>query len=278
MVIQDNYIPDRLKTGSFLNNRVGFFGTVWDIHPETHRVDVLMDIGRLALDLPVASKTWVKEESANKDKLPSGDCGLPPKGSFVFCLMPTHTISGAFVLCSAYPYGDDFTKQFFGDKNDDDFINIEKQTELSGWTTEKRRDNGDVVIKDPKDEISVSIVHDKNDENKDKVEVKVWGTSLSLERGDSGISLTLGSNNSKTPITLNVTGDVNVDTKGNVKINASQKLTIGNSSNTVGKFLGDFIDKVSAMQTYGSPALHNVMPSTQAQLTALKTQINQVFG
>lgn len=302
----EDYMPPYLENKSFLDNRVGFYGTVVDVHPEDYTVDIIMDIGRKILNVPIASKSWVMEKSNGADSASSGLRDIPPIGSFVFCLMPTHTVTGAFVLCSAIPRGDAFSSNFMSSTDEEkaDFPNIEKNVEVSGWSTEKRRDNGDIVIKDPKDEISLSIIHDKDDEKKDKVEIKVFGTSLNLERGDSGISVTLGNSDAETPVTLNVTGnvtasvegDLSVEAKGssgkttvttsgdteissskNVKVNASGTLTIGNGSNTIGKFFGDLIAKIEGLQTFGSPANHAVMPSSITELETVKTQISTVF-
>lgn len=63
-----------------------------------------------------------------------------------------------------------------------------------------------------------------------------------------------------------------------VEITTTGKQKIGTSSSTLGALLGEFIDDITTLTTYGSPAAHQVTPTSVAQLKSLKSKIQAVFS
>jgi hypothetical protein len=79
------------------SGRSGCWGIVRSADSRGNAVDVYTDMGIFVNHVPVASFEWV----ANYDGYTSGSRNLPPEGARVFIMMPTGTMDGAFVLCSA---------------------------------------------------------------------------------------------------------------------------------------------------------------------------------
>lgn len=52
---------------------------------------------------------------------------------------------------------------------------------------------------------------------------------------------------------------------------------VGNSVGTIGSAISEICDAISGLQTFGSPAVHSVLPSSAAVLTAIKAKYATVF-
>lgn len=207
---------NNLINNSYLDNRIGFWGTVKDVHPETNRVDVLMDIGILLPGIPVGMNEFVKENNIGGNTFYSGKINLPARESYVFCLMPNHTVTSAFVLCSGIPYGNDYKKKFFAEteKEKNDFPEIEKFTDQEGWTITKKRDTGNLFIQNVDGSIQFELCreNDKQDSSKKKgVKAVCHGTT----------------------ITIDGTGKVNCEVQGDLSLKSSSNITIEGAT---GKF------------------------------------------
>lgn len=207
---------NNLNNLNYMDNRIGFWGTVKDVHPETNRVDVLMDIGVLLPGVPVGMSDYVKENHIAGTTFYSGKVDLPARESYVFCLMPNHTLTSAFVLCSGIPYGNDYKNNFFAstEKEKTDFPNIEKYTDQEGWTVIKKKDTGNLFIQNVDGSIQFELCreNDKQDSSKKKgVKAVCHGTT----------------------ITIDGTGKVSFDVQGDVTLKSTSSVTIEGAS---GKF------------------------------------------
>lgn len=58
---------------------------------------------------------------------------------------------------------------------------------------------------------------------------------------------------------------------------AGKKVRINNNAEKLFTLMGDLIDAVSGLTTYGSPASHTVTAASQAQLSALKTRFESLL-
>lgn len=184
---------NNLTNNSYMDGRIGFWGTVYDVHPETNRVDVLMDIGVVLPGLPVGMSEFVKENSIGGTTFYSGKVDLPARESYVFCLMPNRTLTSAFVLCSGIPYGNDFSKKYFAKSEDDKnkFQLVEKITDQEGWTIIKKKDTGNLFIQNVDGTISFELCRedDKQDSSKKKgVKAVCLGATFTINK-DGEISM-----------------------------------------------------------------------------------------
>lgn len=193
---------NNLNNVSFLDNRIGFWGTVKDVHPETARVDILMDIGILLPGVPVGMGEFVKENKIGNETFYSGSVNLPARESYVFCLMPNKSLTSAFVLCSGIPYGNDFSKKFFAgnDKEKDEFPLVEKITDQEGWTITKKKDTGNLYISNVDGSITFELCRDGDGQDssiKKGVRVNCLGAKITI---DENKKITLEGNSGKVEI------------------------------------------------------------------------------
>lgn len=201
--------PSGLTNNSYTDDRIGFWGTVQDVHAENNTVDVLMDIGILLPDVPVGCFDYVKENKIKNITFYSGKVDLPARESYVFCLMPNRTVTSAFVLCSGIPYGNSFSDKFFShnSKESQQIEVTEKKTDQAGWTIEKRKDNGNVKLYSVDKNIEFHCyLEDDPDNSQDKkgVEMKAYGIKVFIG-SDGKIEL-----NSNETITIKSTKSVKV--------------------------------------------------------------------
>lgn len=158
-----NLHPNLHSNDSYLDKRIGFWANVKDINPKKNMVSVISDTGILVTGLPIVSSIWVKEYT----NYVSGSRNLPPIGSRVFVLMPTGTISGAFVLCSGFSLGDTNTHTLFShdESENEECINVNKTVTKSGWTIEENV-NGEISISNLDKTFQFQITKDeKNNPN-----------------------------------------------------------------------------------------------------------------
>lgn len=184
---------NNLNNDSPYDGRIGFWGTVKDVHPETNRVDILTDTGFLLPGVPVGMTEFVKENKIGDTSFYSGKVNLPARESYVFCLMPNKSVTSAFVLCSGIPYGNSFSKTFFSssDEEKEQFPLIEKATDQEGWTVIKKKDTGNLFIQNIDNSISFELcrVVDNQDNNKKKgVRIKFLNATITVDE-DSKITL-----------------------------------------------------------------------------------------
>ena len=78
--------------------------------------------------------------------------------------------------------------------------------------------------------------------------------------------------------TYNTKGDLTLTSDGNIGLKSSKngKLTVGNSTSTLGKLFVELIDDLAQLQTVGSPGNHT-SPTLTAQMNILKQKWNMVF-
>lgn len=193
---------NNLNNFSPLDGRIGFWGTVSDVHPETNRVDILMDTGILLTGVPVGMSEYVKENKIGTNTFYSGKVNLPARESYVFCLMPNKSLTSAFVLCSGIPYGNSFSKKFFSgnETEKNNFPQIEKNTDQEGWTIIKKKDTGNLYIENVDQTIKIELCRatDNQDSQKTKgVRIDCFGAKITV---GSDKKITLEGNSGKVEI------------------------------------------------------------------------------
>lgn len=197
MNVNRNLSENNLNNSSPYDQRFGFWGTVYDVHPETNRVDILMDIGILLSGVPVGMNEFVKENKIGNVTFYSGKVDLPARESYVFCLTPSGSLTSAFVLCSGVPYGNGFSSKFFSQSEEekDNFPLIEKKTDQEGWTIIKKKDTGNLYIENVDKSIAFELCreNDKQDSNRKKgVRATFFGSTINInyESGQESFVLT----------------------------------------------------------------------------------------
>lgn len=115
-----------------LTGRGGFFGVVSEVHPIDLTVDVIADSGVELPHVKVASHQWVDYEEEGSPVL-TGRRDLPPVGSYVYCVMPTGTYNGCFVLCSMFSSESVHGAYKASDDTDETIANTVLDVEKSGW-------------------------------------------------------------------------------------------------------------------------------------------------
>ena len=212
---------NNLNNFSPMDGRFGFWGTVADVHPETNRVDILMDIGIYLPGIPVGMNDYVRENKIGNVTFYSGKVDLPARESYVFCLTPNGSLTSAFVLCSGIPYGNSFSKKFFSsnDTEKDNFPLVEKKTDQEGWTITKKKDTGNLFIENVDKSITFELCRedDKQDSDKKKgVRATFFGSTFDLKT-ESGKEA------------LVITGPKG----GTITIDKDKKITLKGNSGTV---------------------------------------------
>lgn len=195
--------PEKMESVSFLSGRIGFWGYVQEVYGSTLTVDVLSDLGWLCRNVAVASAEWVNGDTG------TGERNLPPVGSRVFVLTPCGSLQGAFVLCSGFAKGDAGEKDGFRAKEEsgeEDCCAVRKCVRPDGWTVEKDERTGTLQAFHKGGEVSFSCVPADGDA---AVKVEAFGTEITVT-GD-GAEFSFPGN-----ITLQVSGDLTVETDGNV--------------------------------------------------------------
>ena len=146
-----------------------------------------------------------------------------------------------------------------------------------GIIQNKIADNPSYIIFDKEGNLNIESGKDLN--------ISVDGDEIKKVAGDETITYD-GS------YSLNASDDISIQSDKSITLSStsSSKATIGNSVGTLA-LLSDIIDEINStidnicnMQTYGSPALHTVMPTTitnltlnKTNLTTLQTKWNNIF-
>lgn len=175
-------------------NKSGCWAYVTAIHSDSLTVDVENYNGFKFYYVPVASMEWVNKDGG------SGERNLPPIGSRVFILMPTGTIQGGFVLCSGFSFNSVKEREDFKAINDDDiekFNNSKKKITNSGWSFEETLKNGNIILTNKEQTITLQFINADDSENNTKKQVllNAFNTSLVID-AENGISITDKNGNS----------------------------------------------------------------------------------
>lgn len=78
-------------------------------------------------------------------------------------------------------------------------------------------------------------------------------------------------------ISINNDNTIEINESGIVINSNSNKITIKNSTTSLMTLIGDLLDYISSMSTFGSPAVHTVTAASKAQFTALKTEYESLL-
>lgn len=263
-----------------LAGRGGFFGVVSCVHPVDLTVDVIADSGVEIQHVKVASRQWVDYEEEGTPQL-TGRRDLPPVGSYVYCVMPTGTYNGCFVLCSLFSDEAVHGGYRAPEDTDEDVANTVLDVEKSGWqaTTDIRTGSKTVQNKTADPTISLSV--DQETEGAESVTLTVHGTVITIDA--TGVSITTDkaiTMDAGEGVTNRYTGDLTISSDGAVSISATQTglLTLGNSVATLGAMIDDLLTQLQSLTTVGSPATQTISPTSATNLKTLQTQWQQVFA
>lgn len=185
-----------LQNDTFMDGRIGFWGNVTGVDSEKNKVRVLDSTGVEYIGLPVMSSEWVNV----KDGFVSGARNLPPVGSRVFVLMPTHTITGAFVLCSGYANGDSQTQTLW-EKNKE---KISESITPGGWIETEDYESGNKTIKDKDNNVSITV-------NEGKKEITLSAFKYSIKIDKNGLVI---DSNENPEIKIKSDSDIKIDAAG----------------------------------------------------------------
>ena len=263
-----------------LAGRAGFFGVVSCVHPIDLTVDVIADSGVEIPHLKVASRQWVDYEEEATPQL-TGRRDLPPVGSYVYCVMPTGTYNGCFVLCSLFSDEAVHGEYRASDDTDETIANTVLDVEKSGWqaTTDIRTGTKTVQNKSADPTIALSV--DQETEGAESVTITIHGTVITIDA--NGISITTDkaiTMDAGEGVTNRYTGDLTISSDGAVSISATQTglITLGNSVSTLGAMVDNLLTQLQSLTTVGSPATQTISPATIAALQTIQTQWQQVFA
>lgn len=178
-----------LENSSYRDGCVGFWGNVIGIDTEELAVDVQACTGMKYRGIPCISKEWVVYNES-KDYVP-GERDLPPLNSRVFVFMPTHTLSGAFVLCSGFARGEPSVRNLFA-KNEtekEDFRTIKEHISQGGWKEKEFADNGNKIFESNDGNILINLVAADDSKNglEKEVSIKAWDQTIKINK--DGISI-----------------------------------------------------------------------------------------
>lgn len=178
--------------GSPYSERVGFWGTVDAVNSMTNRVTVISETGVIYPGIPVYSSEWVNADD-NKDYI-TGSRNLPPIGARVFVLMPTKTVTGAFVLCSGYALGESKTKNLFAAENNkkEKFNTIKEKITQGGWNYQENYENGNIQLlsKDGKIKAELNVEDDSSDStNRHSTGIVITAFDSIITVNDDGIKI-----------------------------------------------------------------------------------------
>lgn len=189
-VHKTNVKAPHLPEGNYLAHRIGFWALVTDVNSINNTVTVVSDTGYKIPNIPVMSNEWVTIDDSKK-YIPSTR-NLPPKNSRVFVLTPTHTATGAFVLCSGFSRGDENIRTLWAaDENElEDKNNCRETKTQGGWDITEEYANGNFKAEsnDGKIKININTAEDTQKSQPKEVSVTAWGNTVIIN--ENGISIT----------------------------------------------------------------------------------------
>lgn len=210
------------------DGRIGFFAVVTEVHPENNTVHVVTDTGIELMNVGVASSQWVTYTENGKPQL-TGERNLPPKGTYVFCIMPNRTYTDCFILCSMFS-----TASIHADyiKAGDEGANIKYTQENSGWLKTLDIRTGTRKIQNKAEEPTISIEIDQESEGEESAKITVHKNILTVNK--DGITIetdgTIGVTAEKDQ-TLTIKGNANIEVSKDAEIKA-QNVKITGSATT----------------------------------------------
>lgn len=194
--------------------KLGFWATVTEVNSQTYTCTVLTSNREVIRNIPLSTREWISDDSAERN--------LPPKGTFVFILMPDNCISNAFILCSGYPKGEPALEQLFA-ASDSEQKEKDQEREMitpGGWNETENYKTGTRTITSPDGKIEIKAV--LKDKESKSLEVTCFGVSLEIK--EDGVTF------SGKKVTVDAgTDDISITTKGNMDLKAS-KFTFNNTS------------------------------------------------
>lgn len=220
----------------------GIWGRVEEVSGPNH-VDVQLENGVVVEYVSVSSQAWVYTSSGRT----SGSKNIPPKGSYVFLIVPGGEIERAFVLTS-------MPDQDVKDHTSDLVVEGEerKATDVTeaGWKTQYDKDTGNFKVTDLDDS----------------------GFELTIDKENGSITIKDWNGNN---VTKDSNGITTTDTNGNEVVQDSSGITFtdanGNSItlDSTGATVSDINENKITMDTGGitlqtgdaSPWVPNVLPT-----------------
>lgn len=189
-----NVFPQSIAKKTYFSERIGFWAEVKEIDSINYRVDVIGDQGIRFNSIPVYSREWVND----KKRFISGERFLPPVNSRVFILTPTHTIEGAFVLCSGYPAGEKSFKTIFAQNSQEEELKKNQYERITqgGWDIKENYEDGNISLSSNDGNIIIQINPAKNDNLKQEQTVSITAYNNAVEITKDGIKFTDANENS----------------------------------------------------------------------------------
>jgi hypothetical protein len=259
-----------LKNKSPYEGRIGYWGTVTELHPEEMTVDVLADVGQLVPGVRVASREWVNIDNADsaQGEFLSGERSMPPVGTAVFCLMPTGRYGDSFVLCSGFAMKDSMKGRVSAFKEEGDAGKfIKKRITNGGWTlTGDRRTGTAKAANSPVEgEETVSFEVNQEESGSNKIILKIYENTYEFDESGQGIN-------------LKIKGDANIEADGNLAFKSAKdgKLEIGNAVATLGAMVSDLLQALISFKSMGGPTSHTAPELSQAA-AQIKAKWDAVF-
>ena len=225
-----NATAPHLPEGNYLENRLGFWALVKEVNSINNTVTVISDTGFEYKNIMVKSDEWV---TINKSKnyIPS-QRNLPPKDSRVFILTPTHSATGAFVLCSGFSRGDENIRTLWAKNNSEleDKNNCRETKTQGGWDITEEYADGNFQVVSNGGNITITANTTKNDQKSQpkEVSVKAWNNVITVN--ENGIKITDKNNNvfesKQNGFSITVGNSKIVVSNTSVKINNHLEVTV----------------------------------------------------
>ena len=185
-----NAIPSHIPEGNYLAERIGFWALVKSVNALNNTVTVISDTGFEYPNIQVKSDEWVTVNN-EKNYIPS-QRNLPPENSRVFVLAPTHSITGAFVLCSGFSRGDENIRTLWASNDNEleDKNNCREVKTQGGWDITEEYKNGNFSAKsnDEKLLFNVNTAQDDQKGQNKEVSVTAWDNVITIN--EDGMSVT----------------------------------------------------------------------------------------
>jgi hypothetical protein len=261
-----NASAPHLPEGNYLANRIGFWALVKEVNSKNNTVTVVSDTGFIYTNIPVLSSEWVTIDN-NKNYIPS-QRNLPPKNSRVFILTPTHSATGAFVLCSGFSRGDENIRTLWA-KNDNELEDKNNCREIKtqgGWDVTEEYANGNYKAASNDENIIFQANPVQNDDKSQNKEISLtaWGNTIVIN--EDGIAVTDANNN-----TVEATSD-GIIIKDKVD-NAYNTIQLGNSGITITDINGNEI-KLTVTNT--TPKKNKITISNGSNKSTIEMEDNKV--
>lgn len=204
--------PFKKETQSY--QKLGFWATVTEVNSQTYTCTVLTSNKEVIRNIPLATKEWISDDSFERN--------LPPRGTFVFILMPDNCISNAFILCSGYPKGEPALQRLYAkDESEQKAKDQEREVITPGnWDEKEDYVSGTRTITSPDGKIEIKAI--LKDKAADSVVVTCFDTSITINK--DGVSF-----NPKKVVIDTGSGEISLKTTGNVIVDA-QSVNINNGA------------------------------------------------